>query len=63
MDFQIRSNKGQPNTISCNVILEDIKGGKYQNRKPIRDVAYESPFEPFSIIDKLRYFWTRKILK
>lgn len=55
MKFQIRSRKGQNNIISCKVELTDIKGKTYSNKKPIKEEAYEDPFEPFSIIDKRRY--------
>lgn len=55
MKFQIRSRKGQTNSINCNVLLEDKNGKIYSNRKPILDQAYEKPFEPFSIFDKRRY--------
>lgn len=55
MKFQIRSKKGQNNIVKCEVLLKDINGKSYINKKPIQDEAFEPQFEPFSLIDKRRY--------
>ncbi len=56
MNFKVRSRKGQNNMVICTVELEDINGKVYTNKNPIREEAYEKPFEPYGIFDKRRYF-------